>query len=97
MGAVDNFFYRHIAGINFDESNPGFQSIILKPNFIDSMDSAKATYNSIHGNIEVYWKKIATDSYEYLGKIPANCTAKVILPTGIVMIKSGIFKFKIGK
>lgn len=93
MGAVDNFFYRHLVGINVDESKPGFQNIILKPNFIKSMDFAKASYNSIHGEIKAAWKKIDTNTYEYFGFIPSNCKAKVILPFKSESIKSGNFKY----
>ncbi|GAA4958341.1 family 78 glycoside hydrolase catalytic domain [Algibacter aquimarinus] len=93
MGAVDNFFYRHLVGINLDESHPGFQNIILKPNFIKSMDFAKASYNSIHGEIKAEWKKINNNTYEYYGVIPSNCKAKVILPFKTETIKSGTFKY----
>lgn len=93
MGAVDNFFYRHIVGINADESHPGFQNIILKPNFIKSMEFAKASYNSIHGEIKAEWKKIDENTYEYYGEVPPNCEAKVVLPSKTETIKSGAFKY----
>ncbi|UMB54102.1 glycoside hydrolase family 78 protein [Lutibacter sp. A64] len=95
MGAVDNFFYRYMAGINIDTENPGFQKIVLTPNFIEEMDFAKASYNSIHGEIKAGWKKIATGTYEYSGTIPANCEAKIVLPNKIMHIKSGDFIFKV--
>ncbi len=97
MGAVDNFFYRHIVGINFDSSYPGFQKIVLKPNFIEGMDYAKASYNSIYGEIKAEWRKKVDGSYEYFGVIPANCEAKVVLPNKTLSVKSGNFKFKIIK
>ncbi|WP_158839192.1 family 78 glycoside hydrolase catalytic domain [Polaribacter sp. L3A8] len=95
MGAVDNFFYRHMVGINFDENNPGFKQIILKPNFIKAMDFAKASYNSIHGEIKAEWKKTANGTYEYSGTIPVNCEAEVVLPNKTVHVKSGSFKFTV--
>jgi alpha-L-rhamnosidase len=93
MGAVDNFFYRHLVGINLDESHPGFQNVILKPNFIKSMDFAKASYNSIHGEIKAEWKKIDENTYEYSGTIPTNCKAKIVLPSKNISISSGNFKY----
>ncbi|WP_194766535.1 family 78 glycoside hydrolase catalytic domain [Tamlana sp. I1] len=93
MGAVDNFCYRHIVGINVDQSHPGFQNIILEPNFIKSMEFAKASYNSIHGEIKAEWKKIDKNTYEYYGEVPSNCEAKVVLPSKTETIKSGTFKY----
>ncbi|WP_282122018.1 family 78 glycoside hydrolase catalytic domain [Algibacter mikhailovii] len=95
MGAVDNFFYRHVVGINVDDRTPGFKQIILKPNFIAGMDFAKASYNSIHGEIKAEWKKKANDTYEYLGVIPANCEAKLVLPNKVVKLVSGKFSVKV--
>ncbi|WP_418262493.1 family 78 glycoside hydrolase catalytic domain [Flavobacterium faecale] len=97
MGAVDNFFYRHIVGINFDERIPGFKRIVLKPNFIEGMNFAKANYNSIHGEIKAEWKKKTDGSYDYYGVIPANCEAQVVLPNKSVAIKSGAFMFTVKK
>jgi alpha-L-rhamnosidase len=57
------------------------------------MDFAKASYNSIHGQIEVEWKRIDDNNYEYTGVIPANCEAKVILPSKTETVKSGTFKY----
>lgn len=95
MGAVDNFFYRHMVGINVDEFKPGFQKIILKPNFIKAMDFAKASYNSIHGEIKVQWKKLDNNVYEYSGSIPPNCEARVQLPNLSETIKSKRFKYTV--
>lgn len=93
MGAVDNFFYRHIVGINFDDEIPGFKQVVLKPNFIESMDFAKASYNSIHGEIKAAWKKVGEKSYEYSGYIPPNCNAEIVLPNSTKQMESGEFKF----
>ncbi|APY11859.1 alpha-rhamnosidase [Seonamhaeicola sp. S2-3] len=95
MGAVDNFFYRHMVGINADTTNPGFQKIILKPNFIKAMDFAKASYNSIHGEIKAEWKKLDDNTYEYSGSIPPNCEARIQLPSMSEIIKSGRFKYTV--
>ena len=95
MGAVDNFFYRHMVGINVDESNPGFQNIILKPNFIKAMDFAKASYNSIHGEIKAEWKRVSNNAYEYKIEVPVNCSAQVILPNSNYNVKSGKYSYQI--
>ncbi|AJR04523.1 family 78 glycoside hydrolase catalytic domain [Siansivirga zeaxanthinifaciens] len=95
MGAVDNFFYRHMAGINTDPNGQGFQKILFKPNFIQTMDFAKASYNSIYGEIEAEWKKTGNRTYEYKVVVPTNCQAKVVLPGRIETINSGEYMFSI--
>ncbi|RED47800.1 family 78 glycoside hydrolase catalytic domain [Seonamhaeicola aphaedonensis] len=93
MGAVDNFFYRHMVGINSDPEAPGFQSIILKPNFIKAMYFAKGSYISIYGTIKAEWKKVNDGTYEYKIEIPTNCRAKVLLPNNTVEVKSGMYSY----
>ena len=96
MGSVDNFFYRHIAGINSDPKYPGFQKIIFRPNFIKSMNFAKASYNSIYGEIKAKWEKIGRDEYKYQIEVPANCEAQVILPNrGNEKVRSGTHIFNV--
>lgn len=95
MGSVDNFFYRHMAGINSDPSAPGFSKIIFKPNFIKTMDFAKASYNSIYGEVKAEWVKKADGVYEYKISVPVNCEATVVLPNGKHLVKSGEYSFEV--
>ncbi|WP_164975208.1 family 78 glycoside hydrolase catalytic domain [Lutibacter sp. HS1-25] len=95
MGAVDNFFYRHMAGINSDSNAPGFQNIVFKPNFIKTMDFAKASYNSIYGEVKAQWTKLENDNYEYKVVVPANCEAQVVLPGKTEKVKAGTHTFVI--
>lgn len=80
MGFVDNFFYRHLAGINFDSTNPGFKVIHIEPDFIKQLDYAEATYQSIQGKISVNWEKGEGGSYILNLNVPVNCVANVVLP-----------------
>jgi alpha-L-rhamnosidase len=95
MGFVDNYFYRHLAGINFDFSSPGFKKIVFHPKFVDGLISAKASYNSIHGEIKAEWKKTGEGEYEYNVLIPPNCEAEVIFPDKKEQAKSGGYTYKI--
>ena len=95
MGFVDNFFYRHLAGINYDSSAPGFKKIVFHPKFAEGIDFAKAGYNSIHGEIKAELKKTSEGEYEYKVLVPANCTAEVVLPGRKEQVKSGEYLFKI--
>lgn len=88
-GAVAEWMYSYIAGIDTDESAAGFKHIILHPvpdnrtNLPagqEKITHAGATYNSVHGKIASAW---ATDDngLTYKAEIPANTTATLYLPT----------------
>ena len=86
-----------LVGINVDASNPGFQNIILKPNFIKAMDFAKASYNSIYGEIKAEWTSLGNDTYKYKVEVPTNCEAKVVLRDKTTIVKSGTHSFTVKK
>jgi alpha-L-rhamnosidase len=78
-GAIGNWMYRHVAGIQNDPDDVAYKKIIIRPNFTDKLTFAKADYRSIHGTISSHWetndKQIKLDVV-----IPPNTTAKVYLP-----------------
>ncbi len=47
MGSIDAWFYRYIAGIQLDEKNPAYASFIIKPQLVDSLNSAKSSIETI--------------------------------------------------
>jgi len=95
MGAVDNYFYRHLAGINFDVADPGFKNILLHPQFIEPLDEVEASYASIHGEIKASWQEIAPGIYEYRVTIPPNCTGRLILPELEKDLAPGEYSFRV--
>jgi alpha-L-rhamnosidase len=78
MGFVNNFFYRHLAGINYDERQSGFRHIIFKPEFVPQLDHVSHTYNSIQGEIGAQWIKLKDNQYSYKITIPPNTTGTLI-------------------
>ena len=88
-GAVAEWMYRYVAGINPDESRPGFKHILLNPSpdfrktFPDGQQQikqAEASYNSYYGKIGSAWKIGSAGSVRYDVTIPANTTATLRLP-----------------
>jgi len=88
-GAVAEWMYRYMAGIEVDESNPGFKHIILQPNpdmrtvfptGQTAITDVKAKHASYYGNIESSWVKNADESFTYTISVPANTTATLNLP-----------------
>ena len=56
-GAIGEWLYRVVAGIEPDESEAGFKHIIVEPHIGGGLDDVKACYSSIYGDISVEWKK----------------------------------------
>jgi alpha-L-rhamnosidase len=96
FGSIDNFFYRYLAGININENATGFSKILITPHFVENLNNASASYESINGLISSSWEKTGNSGYRLDVKIPANCTAEIVLPVALseVMIngKKAIIK-----
>jgi alpha-L-rhamnosidase len=71
---IGGWFYRGLAGIQWDEDNPGFKNIILRPTLVKSVNWVKCNYNSQYGNIVSNWKTEA-NQFNWEVTIPANSTA----------------------
>lgn len=78
-GAVCQFLFEQVAGIQPVFARPGYKHFILKPTVGGSLTEAKAVYESLYGVIESSWKK-NKNSLEYRFQVPANTTATIILP-----------------
>jgi alpha-L-rhamnosidase len=95
FGAVGQWLFQSMAGI--DTQEPGFQQILLKPQPNLSLPASsekdiawvKAKYRSLHGEIAVAWKKDAKAGELLLDvTVPANTTAKLLLPWEIAAMSS---------
>ena len=79
FGDISAWFYKALAGINLDPAAPAFRHIIIKPNVVGDLTSAKASYDSVRGRIVSDWR-IDKDGFRLAVTIPANTTATVYLP-----------------
>lgn len=82
-GAIGDWMYRQIAGINPDINAPGYKHIIITPHRGGGLTHASASYNSIHGIIASGWE-VVNDSMTVKVTIPANTSATVILPEAML-------------
>ncbi|GAA4439951.1 hypothetical protein GCM10023091_22920 [Ravibacter arvi] len=86
IGAVGEWMYRSILGINPDEA--GYKTFTIHPRPGGSLTWAKGAYHSIAGKIDVSWKK-ENGSFLLDVDIPANTRATVVLPAGKAVLESG--------
>ena len=80
-GAIGDYMYRVIAGIDTDSIATGYKKIIIHPHTGDGLTNASATLQTYYGGITSSWKlenkKLALDI-----EIPVNTTARVYFPAG---------------
>ena len=79
IGAVGEWMYRVILGINNDDSHPAYEHFAIHPQPGGGLKWAKGSYNSIRGKIESGWT-ISGSKLKLNITIPANTTATVYLP-----------------
>ena len=78
-GAIGDWLYKVIAGINIDPSYPGYKRIIIKPRPGGGITNAKGSIKTMYGQLSVEWD--IKDGYITVNvQIPHNTKARLILP-----------------
>ncbi len=80
LGDLLIWYYQNMAGIKSNPEKPGFEQIIMKPDFNAGLTFVNASYESVHGLIKSDWKK-NKNTLQWKITIPANSSAVVYLPT----------------
>lgn len=78
-GAVGEWMYRVMAGIEIDEAAPGYKHILIQPQPGGGFSSVKASHQTMYGKVSSAWK-LQGGSFELAVEIPANTRATVRLP-----------------
>jgi alpha-L-rhamnosidase len=79
-GAVGDWLYRKVAGIDLDPENPGFKSFIIKPHPGGEMNDVQASHESPYGTVSSRWN-IENGEFHLSVSIPVNTTAVVHIPS----------------
>ena len=79
IGAVAEWMYRVIVGINNDDAHPGYEQFVVRPIPGGGLTWANGSYNSIRGKIESSWR-VEQGVFSLDVTIPANTTASVYVP-----------------
>jgi len=78
-GAIGEWMYRVVAGIELDERHPGYKHILIQPRPGGGLTYAKASFDSMYGRVASDWK-IANGKFTLTVEVPPNTTATVRLP-----------------
>ena len=89
-GAVCEWLFGEMCGIKVDENN----TYIVSPKVGGTITHAACEYNGIYGKIKSEWKRDGGKT-TYTVTVPANATAKAILPNGDHILSAGKHEFVI--
>jgi len=78
-GAIGEWLYRVVAGLELDVQKPGYKHIVTQPHPGGEMTRAKAVHQSLYGQVVSGWEQ-KDGQLQVTIEIPANTTATVRLP-----------------
>lgn len=79
-GAVGEWLYRKVAGLDVDPNAPGYRRIIVRPWPLSGLEYAAASTETLYGTASSGWKRDGR-TMAVTVTIPPNCAASVVLPT----------------
>lgn len=95
-GAVGEWLYRSVLGIETDEACSGYRRIIISPQTGDALAYAKGSYKSALGMIRVSWEKTQTPGERRLAfTVPANAAVTIRLEKGAVPSETAGLAFQL--
>jgi len=81
LGHAEEWFYRGLAGIDFDLSRPAPESITIQPSLVSGTNDASATYDSVLGTISSSWHRVGKKVRMDIA-IPPGASATIYIPAG---------------
>ena len=91
-GSVADWLYGAAAGINIDESKPGFEHIIIRPLTDSRLTYVNASIDTRKGVVKSGWKT-ENGKTTYTVEIPEGATATVIIGGETTEIGAGKYEF----
>ncbi|GBF72445.1 alpha-L-rhamnosidase [Paenibacillus sp. 598K] len=79
-GAIGDWLYRCVAGIDMAEGTAGYKSITIAPQPGGALTWAEGRFDSVYGEIASRWSRSEDGVMELLVTIPVNTKATITLP-----------------
>ncbi|TSD63307.1 Bacterial alpha-L-rhamnosidase [Inquilinus sp. KBS0705] len=79
-GAIGDWMYRVVTGINTDESGPGFHKIVIAPHPGGKLTAAQAELETMYGKVKSAWS-IVDGIFTLDVIVPPNTSAQIVLPS----------------
>ena len=102
-GAIGEWLYRVVAGIEADENAPGYKHIVFQPQTGGGLTEVKGSYDSVYGTVGCSWMAEA-DRIVLKVQVPVNTTATIVLEKGALpeegdvkyTCRDGIYQASVG-
>ena len=78
-GDLNTWFYRSLAGIDYDPTEPGFKNVVMRPQALGDLKFARGWLNSPRGKISSDWR-IEDGKFIWNILVPPNSSATLYLP-----------------
>jgi len=78
-GAIGDWMYRVMAGLQIDETTPGYKHILIQPQPGGGFTSVKASHDTMYGPASSAWT-LKDGRFELAVEVPPNTRATVRLP-----------------
>lgn len=95
-GAVGDWLYGTVAGIETDEDRPGFEHIRFVPKTTDKMTYAKGSVKTKYGIVASEWYREG-DTVRYVFTVPNGTTATAEIEDGVHTLDAGTHTFTVRK
>jgi alpha-L-rhamnosidase len=79
-GAIGDWMYRVMAGIDIDEAAPGYKHILIQPHPGGGFTKVKASHQTPYGKVASAWM-LENGRFELAVEVPPNTRATVRLPS----------------
>lgn len=88
LGHGEEWFYRGLAGLNFDLSRAPDDAIQLTPSLLPGVGWASASYLSPMGMVRIGWRRTGNEA-TVEATVPCGAEAVLLLPAGMHWFESG--------
>lgn len=82
-GAVGDWMYSVVAGIEVDELEPGYKHILIQPQPGRGFTRARASHASLYGTVSSAWQ-LNNQEFQLVAQVPPNTHATVRLPGAVL-------------
>lgn len=96
FGEIGAWFYKGLGGIYPDPERPGFEHILLRPNFPEGLERFGTSFRSPYGEIRVRWER-RRNRVSYFVRIPANSCATLQIPEHVSGIDDRSIELEAGE
>lgn len=86
-GAVGDWLYRVVLGLETDEEAPGYRHSVISPRTGEAFDFAEGSYESVYGRLAVRWER-EDGGITLLVTVPPNTTADIRLEPGAYSVEA---------